>query len=501
MPETGTIHFTVPPDAELGSTMMRVRLQVFWRSPPQSMGPCNAYIYFGEAEDYIVNIVANPSPPVADFMANNTLPPDSSFRVNFTDQSAYSPGSWAWTITPASHTYHDGTNDTSQNPVVSFTAVGPYSITLQTTNQYGSDTITKTAFIHQGTPGLWTGSTNSDWDTTTNWHNHMVPKSAIDVSITTAATNMPVKTGNLTIGTDCNSLYMGPGFTSLTVTGDLTISFAKTFNVDSTGNPNIYVGGNWTATGTFSPGQSTVIMNASAYATISSLSNGIFYDGFEGESNWTLSGEFEIDVPAGLGGRRPIFDWPEPTFAYQGSNVLGVDLTGLGDCYGGYERNLGDRAYQAISPTINCTDYTNVSMSFQRWLHVDYYSSDHAYIDISNDNGVSWYNIWQNSTSMAETAWHLQTIDISYYADNQSQVKIRFCIGKTDNFNRRAGWNIDEFQIEGVYDPNNFHILEIFNPNASVSPSSDVAIDSNLFINPNGNITIEGGKNVTVGEK
>jgi len=136
-------------------------------------------------------------------------------------------------------------------------------------------------------------------------------------------------------------------------------------------------------------------------------------------------------------------------------------------------------------------------------LNVENDSWDNAYIDISNDNGASWHNIWQNGwLSIKENSWSLQTMDISSYADNQAAVKIRFCIGTTDGFDQYSGWNIDEFQVTGMpHSTADFHNLEISNSNAAVSPNSAVAIDSNLFINPNGNITIEGGKNVTVGEK
>jgi len=207
--------------------------------------------------------------PVADFVADNTFPANSSAWVNFTDQSTYSPNSWLWSITPASHTYQGGTNSSSQNPTVSFDAVGTYAVSLVASNAIGADTVVKTNYIHQGIPGMWTGNTNSGWDTTTNWNNHIIPIFITTVYITPAAKNMPVKTGNLTIGTDCDSLIMGSGFTELTVTGNLTISSGEVFLVDSTGNPNIYVGGNWTAAGTFIPGQSTVILNGSVNTAIS----------------------------------------------------------------------------------------------------------------------------------------------------------------------------------------------------------------------------------------
>jgi len=227
----------------------------------------------------------------------------------------------------------------------------------------------------------------------------------------------------------------------------------------------------------------------------------IFNDDFEGPaSNWTLSGEFEINAPAGLGGS---YGYADPDSAYSGFHVLGVDLMGTGNYPGDYEKNLGDREYQAISPVINCTGYSHVSMSFQRWLNVENDSWDNAYIDISNDNGASWHNIWQNDwPSISENSWSLQTMDISPYADNQAAVKIRFCIGTTDGFDQYSGWNIDEFQMTGIGPKTaDFFKLEIFNSNTTIFPASEVTIDSNLLIQPNGQIMVGAGKNVTIGDK
>ncbi len=54
MPETGTINFTVPVDATVGNTRMRVR-EVWGNS---NFDPCSNYSY-GEAEDYTISIVSD----------------------------------------------------------------------------------------------------------------------------------------------------------------------------------------------------------------------------------------------------------------------------------------------------------------------------------------------------------------------------------------------------------------------------------------------------------
>ncbi len=443
------------------------------------------------------------SPPVADFTANDLYPANSLTTVIFTDQSTNNPTSWYWTFSPNTVTFVGGTSATSQNPQVRFSNFGAYTVSLTATNAYGSNTNTKTDYIHVGQPGLWKGGWNqnpTDWDTKQNWENGEVPLATTNVSITGAAIYWPVKFGNLTVGTDCNSLNMGSGITELTVTGDLTIQAGKTFYVDPSGTATIKVAGNWTATGTFTPGASTVEFYGNTNCTTSGPSGTmtIFSDSFESASGWTLSGEFEIGNPGGLGGSA--HGNPDPNSAYSGTGVLGVDLTGLGANNGDYEPSLGIRAYQAVSPTINCSGFTNVSMNFQRYLNVEQNSYDHAYIDISNDNGSSWTNIWANgSSTITDASWSLQTINISAYADNQAQVKIRFCIGATDGSWQYSGWNIDDFQLTGNGSfPAVFNNLTIKKSNALVSTNSNVDVQQAFIIEPGAYFTNSTGNTFNV---
>ena len=90
--------------------------------------------HFGQAI-YIdnVNIVGSNAnnPPVAVFSTGTGL--CTGQNSTFTDQSSNSPTSWAWTFiggTPAS--------SSAQNPVVSYSASGTYSVTLVATNAQGS---------------------------------------------------------------------------------------------------------------------------------------------------------------------------------------------------------------------------------------------------------------------------------------------------------------------------------------------------------------------------
>lgn len=80
-------------------------------------------------------------PPVADFSASETQITAGN-SVTFTDLSENIPTSWSWT-------FEGGTPATSnlQNPTVTYSEPGEYTVTLVATNAFGSDTETKTAYI------------------------------------------------------------------------------------------------------------------------------------------------------------------------------------------------------------------------------------------------------------------------------------------------------------------------------------------------------------------
>jgi len=135
-----------------------------------------------------------------------------------------------------------------------------------------------------------------------------------------------------------------------------------------------------------------------------------------------------------------------------GDKVLGHDLTGLGASPYWYENDLTDHAEWAISPTIDRSGYTTVVLSFWRWLGIDSSNNDHAYLDVSNDNGSTWHQVWENPTDfILETSWNQYAYDISTWAAGEAQVKIRFSVGSTNESMNLFSWNIDDLTVyEGV---------------------------------------------------
>ncbi len=169
----------------------------------------------------------------------------------------------------------------------------------------------------------------------------------------------------------------------------------------------------------------------------------IFNDDFETDKGWTMNGEWERNAPQGLQGDA--YGNPDPSSAFGGTNVLGLDLNSNGD----YQAYLNNREHYTISPVIDCSDYEYVQMTFQRWLGVEEPFCDHAYIDITVD-GSSWTELWTNSGEIDESAWSEQVFDISSTADGEATVQIRFSMGETDGSWNYCGWNIDDFMLTGT---------------------------------------------------
>ena len=88
-----------------------------------------------------------PNPPVAQFVANPTTLTIGG-TSQFTNQSTGNPTSWSWVVTPATGwAFAGGTTAASQNPQVTFTTPGYYSVQLTVSNAGGSDAELKTNYI------------------------------------------------------------------------------------------------------------------------------------------------------------------------------------------------------------------------------------------------------------------------------------------------------------------------------------------------------------------
>jgi PKD repeat protein len=86
-------------------------------------------------------VTVNDCSPVSNFNGNPTTLCEGQ-TVSFFDASTNIPTSWNWTFpggTPAASAL--------QNPVITYSTAGVYSVTLQVTNAYGTNTFTRTNYI------------------------------------------------------------------------------------------------------------------------------------------------------------------------------------------------------------------------------------------------------------------------------------------------------------------------------------------------------------------
>ena len=97
-------------------------------------------------------------PPVADFNASTTAIEEGE-SVLFNDISSNNPNSWNWTFEGA-----NTTSSTNQNPTVSYSAAGTYSVTLVAANGDGTDTELKTGFITVNAALIQTEISFSDFE-------------------------------------------------------------------------------------------------------------------------------------------------------------------------------------------------------------------------------------------------------------------------------------------------------------------------------------------------
>ena len=153
---------------------------------------------------------------------------------------------------------------------------------------------------------------------------------------------------------------------------------------------------------------------------------------------WSVEGEWEFGQPTGDGGA---YGHPDPTTGATGNSVYGVNLQG------DYSTAESGPHY-LTSGSIDLADMFEVTLRFQRWLNTDYQSYAYATVEVSNDGGSTWHEVWNNGTStIADDSWTLRTIDVSAYADDQTDFRVRWGYEIGSGAWAYSGWNIDDVQI------------------------------------------------------
>ncbi len=138
-PHIGTITIPSTGDLVLNEPL---RCRVTTDDDFSNMAPCLAST-LGEFEDYTVIIEPNTIPPSPDFEFE--VINDCQGVVDFTDLSSNLPDDWFWD-------FGDGTSSTLQNPIHTYTNAGLYNVTLTTTNNFGSNSITYNVIVNALNP-------------------------------------------------------------------------------------------------------------------------------------------------------------------------------------------------------------------------------------------------------------------------------------------------------------------------------------------------------------
>ncbi len=171
-------------------------------------------------------------------------------------------------------------------------------------------------------------------------------------------------------------------------------------------------------------------------------SSEVFNDDFETSLGWSHAGtneQWQYGTPLGRGGGS--HGNPDPDYAHSGSRIWGEDCINP-SWNGDYQSNADSRL---TSPAIDCTSCTDTVLRFYRWLNVEQPAYDQARVRVT-DSGGNWHTVWTNPTEMTDNSWNMQETDISAYADNNPNLRVRFGT-QSDGSWQYSGWNIDDVAI------------------------------------------------------
>lgn len=211
-----------------------------------------------------------------------------------------------------------------------------------------------------------------------------------------------------------------------------------------------------------------------------------YYADMDTDPGWTFDHpSWEYGQPTG--GNQDGRGAPGPSAGVNGPNIIAYRLDG------DFEASIPETRW-VTTPAIDCTNYTNLTLSFQRWLGVDK-SFDRAYIQAST-NGVTWIPVWENDTTvyLNESTWGLVEYDISAIADGQPTVYLRWGMGKTDSSWNMCGWNIDEVLVDGDLVDG----VVLFTATGGESYFADTAVNLSWGSSLGGDVQIELLKNGSV---
>ena len=244
---------------------------------------------------------------------------------------------------------------------------------------------------------IWTGAVNTDWHTGGNWSSGVVPdltKNAIIPNVT----NKPViSSGPAT----AKSITVNTG-SSLTISNqNLTVAEAVFYSgtITATGSPVITLGDNWTSSGgTFNPGNSKVVMNATSGNKTIAAGTSSFYDleinsaaTYALAATTTIQRNFSI-VSGTLNSNG--FDLNVGgSWTNNGTFIQGTLTVTFNGTSGTYTINNGGGAFY------NLTFSGGATYQFANHVTIqNNYTQSAGTVDMSNDGGTTSYNMTLTGT-------------------------------------------------------------------------------------------------------
>jgi PKD repeat protein len=129
--------FQVPTSAAVGATRLRVQI-AYATAPSDATTSCTPSYQNVATEDYTVLVLPANRAPQVGFAAS--LPTTCNATVQFRDTSSYAPTAWQWS-------FGDGANSSLPNPSHTYAQLGTYTVSLQASNSFGSQTVTETSYV------------------------------------------------------------------------------------------------------------------------------------------------------------------------------------------------------------------------------------------------------------------------------------------------------------------------------------------------------------------
>jgi hypothetical protein len=181
------------------------------------------------------------------------------------------------------------------------------------------------------------------------------------------------------------------------------------------------------------------------------LSENLFNDDFEGDEGWTVeninitAGAWERCVPNLTSGEQVAPEEDNP--AGSGTYCFVTENGPPGGSYSDYDIDGGPT--RLISPIIDLSS-GDAQISAYNW----YYSrdaNDPYEIDVSNDNGTTWTNVYSTYSSLS--GWFRLAFNVSDYVTPTALIRVRYCAQDQPN-NDIVEAGVDDFSVERLnYSP------------------------------------------------